>query len=85
MPTVCCVVNCSSRSNREKLLFYTIPKPLAFKHKVELNELSALRRERWLNAIKRTDFTENKIKNARVCSKHFITGGIIRISNLPEY
>lgn len=79
MPHFCCVVNCGSRSNRDKLLFYPIPKILAFKHKVELNELSAFRREQWLNAIRRADFTENKIKNARVCSKHFITGRALRI------
>ncbi|VEN45408.1 unnamed protein product, partial [Callosobruchus maculatus] len=74
MPQFCCVVNCGSRSNRDNLHFYRIPQVLKHAHRTDLNELSALRRQKWLEAIKRKDFSETKIKNARVCSKHFISG-----------
>ncbi|CAH1382091.1 unnamed protein product [Tenebrio molitor] len=73
MPHFCCVVNCASRSNRDNVQFYRIPSILHFKHKVKLNELSALRRQKWINAIRRKDFSEEMVKNARLCSKHFIS------------
>ncbi len=31
------------------------------------------RRQLWLNAIKRADWTETIVKNARVCSAHFLS------------
>ncbi|KAI4822206.1 hypothetical protein KUCAC02_007765, partial [Chaenocephalus aceratus] len=34
------------------------------------------RRRLWLQAIKRVDWNEDIIKNARVCSAHFISGTI---------
>nr|CAI5827399.1 unnamed protein product [Callosobruchus analis] len=77
MPQFCCVVNCGSRSNRDSLHFYHIPQVLKHTHRTDLNELSALRRQKWLEAIKRQDLSETKIKNARVCSKHFISGELM--------
>ncbi|XP_056637412.1 uncharacterized protein LOC130445669 isoform X1 [Diorhabda sublineata] len=74
MPAFCCVINCSSNSKRDKVKFFRIPKILSFKHRTDLNELSAVRKRRWLDAINREDFTEDRLKNARICSKHFITG-----------
>ncbi|KAF5272276.1 hypothetical protein FQR65_LT17467 [Abscondita terminalis] len=74
MPAFCCVFNCGSRGERDNVKFYRIPKALNFKHKTELNNLSSERRFRWINAIKRKNFTKSKLKNARICSKHFITG-----------
>ncbi|KAJ8980019.1 hypothetical protein NQ317_019705 [Molorchus minor] len=65
MPSFCCV---------DKLKFFRIPAVLNFKHKHNLNELSARRRLKWLNAIKRADFPEHKQKDAVVCSRHFISG-----------
>lgn len=40
------------------------------------NELSKLRREKWIAAIKRDDLTQKKLKNEQVCSRHFLTGKI---------
>ncbi|KAJ8983679.1 hypothetical protein NQ317_003467, partial [Molorchus minor] len=74
MPSFCCVVNCGSVRSRDKLKFFRIPAVLNFKHKHNLNELSARRRLKWLNAIKRADFPEHKQKDAVVCSRHFISG-----------
>ncbi len=31
------------------------------------------RRQLWLNEIKRADWTETNVKNARICSKHFLS------------
>ncbi|VEN60951.1 unnamed protein product [Callosobruchus maculatus] len=74
MPSFCCVVNCSSRGNRDMVNFYRIPSVLNLSLKKDLNELSKRRREKWLQAIKREDLTEVKLKYARVCSKHFVSG-----------
>lgn len=74
MVAFCCVVNCGSRGQRDPVRFFRIPAELHHKHKTELNELSRLRRRKWLNAIKRADLDEKKAKFAVVCSKHFITG-----------
>jgi len=74
MPTFCCVVNCGSRGNRDKLSFFKIPRVLSPKHKTILIELSKIRKQQWLTAINRADLTEAKLKYAQVCSKHFITG-----------
>ncbi|KAJ8930304.1 hypothetical protein NQ314_016923, partial [Rhamnusium bicolor] len=40
----------------------------------KINKLAERRRQMWINALKRADLTETKIKYARVCSKHFISG-----------
>lgn len=74
MPRFCCIVNCACRGDRDNVSFFKIPKESHFKHRTDLNELSRSRREKWLNAIRRADFTETKIKYAFVCSKHFISG-----------
>ena len=74
MPVTCIVVGCGSRSNRDLVKFYSIPAITEFKHRQDLNELTRKRREMWLKAIRREDLTEKKIKNERVCSKHFIAG-----------
>ncbi|KAJ8910236.1 hypothetical protein NQ315_002560 [Exocentrus adspersus] len=74
MPAFCCVVNCGSRGERDPVKFFRIPAIRSFVNKIQLNELSATRRRKWLNAIKRADLTEQKQKYALVCSKHFVTG-----------
>ena len=81
MPDTCCAVGCTNRREKkdddkensgepnaiikqqEKIPFYRIPS----KKKVE-------KRQKWLAAIKREDWDEEKIKNARLCGEHFITG-----------
>lgn len=55
-------------------VFFKIPMESHYRHRSDLNELSRLRREKWLNAIRRQDFSETKIKYAFVCAKHFILG-----------
>ncbi|KAK4874289.1 hypothetical protein RN001_013649 [Aquatica leii] len=74
MPLTCIILNCGSRANRDPVKFYAVPKVLNFAHLKHKNELSKLRREMWLSAIKRNDLTDNKIKHQRVCSKHFLSG-----------
>lgn len=74
MPGFCCVIKCGSRGNRDNVGFFRIPRVLTPNHKKHLIELSILRRQQWIAAIKRDDFTESKLKNAQVCSKHFLGG-----------
>nr|CAI5865749.1 unnamed protein product [Callosobruchus analis] len=74
MVVFCCVVNCGSRAQRDNVHFFRIPAERHFKHKAEINELSRLRRQKWINAINRKDLTEQKLKYAFVYSKHFTTG-----------
>ncbi|KAJ8970894.1 hypothetical protein NQ314_000981, partial [Rhamnusium bicolor] len=52
--------------------FFRIPSIYGPNRKI--NELAQRRRQMWINAIKRADLTETKIKYGRVCSKHFLTG-----------
>ncbi|KAK4885292.1 hypothetical protein RN001_001563 [Aquatica leii] len=74
MPAFCCVVGCGSRGERDNVKFYAFPKILNFPHTQHINALSQVRRQKWINAIKREDLTEAKLKYATVCSKHFING-----------
>ncbi|CAL8257440.1 unnamed protein product [Arctogadus glacialis] len=43
------------------------------------------RRRLWLQAIKRVDWNEDIIKNARVCSAHFISGEASLDSSSPDF
>lgn len=74
MPSFCAVVGCGSRGQRDDVKFFRIPAVVQYKHKLYLVELSKLRRELWLDALRRADLTENKLKYLRICSKHFIGG-----------
>ncbi|KAG5277387.1 hypothetical protein AALO_G00116930 [Alosa alosa] len=47
--------------------------------------LEKKRRQLWLNAIKRKDWAEAIIKNAHVCSAHFITGEASTDENNPDF
>ncbi|XP_056632619.1 uncharacterized protein LOC130442486 [Diorhabda sublineata] len=82
MPQTCLVLDCGSRSNRDDVRFFSIPAELSFRFVKEKNELSKKRRALWIAAINRDDLTESKLKNQRVCSKHFITG---KPAALEEY
>lgn len=67
MPDSCCAVDCTNmRGKEKKLCFYRIP----FGSTPE----SKRRRELWVNAIKRKNWPDEKIDNARICSEHFISG-----------
>lgn len=62
MPDSCCALGCSNRrSTKSHLSFYRIPKAFG-------------RRQLWLAAINRPNWSARKISNARLCSQHFITG-----------
>ncbi|KAF5285492.1 hypothetical protein FQA39_LY19358 [Lamprigera yunnana] len=59
------MVNCGSRADRDLVKFYAKPKVLNYTHLKHKNELSKLRREKWLSAIKRDDLTNSKINYQR--------------------
>lgn len=63
MPDTCCAVGCTNRRIKGGIPFYRIPSK---KHKE--------RRERWIAAIRREEWSEEQIKNARLCGAHFISG-----------
>ena len=46
--------------------FSQIPCVTKFKHREDLNQLSVKRRQAALAAVKRQDFSELKLKNARI-------------------
>ncbi|KAJ8912346.1 hypothetical protein NQ315_014713, partial [Exocentrus adspersus] len=87
MPVTCLVVGCGSRSNRNNVNFYSVPAILSHKFVTGKNELSKRRRALWIAAIKRDDLNESKLKNQRVCSKHFITGkpAALEDENHPDW
>ncbi|KAJ8930187.1 hypothetical protein NQ314_017051 [Rhamnusium bicolor] len=73
MPSFCAVVNCGSNAAMDQgIKFFRIPSMYGPNRKI--NKLAERRRQMWINALKRADLTETKIKYARVCSKHFISG-----------
>ncbi len=66
MPT-CCVVDCENHTS-SGVKFFRIP---AGSHPFKKN-----RRHLWLQAIKRADWDNATIKEARVCSAHLISGNV---------
>ncbi|XP_030585679.1 uncharacterized protein LOC115780561 [Archocentrus centrarchus] len=76
----CCVFGCTNRySNISGLKLYRIPSGS--------RPFQRNRRHLWLQAINRKDknWTEDRIKNARVCSAHFISGEASRDSESPDF
>ncbi|XP_056301526.1 uncharacterized protein LOC130213768 isoform X2 [Danio aesculapii] len=74
----CCAVGCQNRlSYNKKLKFYRIPSART--------AFNANRRRLWLAAIKRVDWSEEKIKNARLCSAHFISGEASLDYDSPDF
>ncbi|XP_060786596.1 uncharacterized protein LOC132892239 [Neoarius graeffei] len=73
----CCVNGCTNRYSTGGLKFHRIPKG---SHPFQSN-----RRRLWLQAIKRVDWNEDRIKNARVCSAHFISGEMSLDSSSPDF
>ena len=71
---LCLMVNCHSRTVRDKeISFFRVP--VIVKNQGEAcEELSVERRRRWLSAISRDGLTESLIKSGRVCSRHFVHG-----------
>nr|XP_055046136.1 uncharacterized protein LOC129431992 isoform X3 [Misgurnus anguillicaudatus] len=75
--TGCCVYGCSNRYSTKGLKFHRIPKG---SHPFQQN-----RRRLWLQALKRFDLDEDRTKNARVCSAHFISGEVSMDSRSPDF
>ncbi|KAJ8963021.1 hypothetical protein NQ317_006156 [Molorchus minor] len=73
MPSFCAVVNCSKRAERDQVRFFRIPAVLKGRVK-EVETLSKERRERWVRSLKRGNLSETFLKNARICSNHFLKG-----------
>ncbi|XP_059897485.1 uncharacterized protein LOC132449708 isoform X1 [Gadus macrocephalus] len=74
----CCAVGCQNRNSvNSDLKFYRIPS--------DNNSFNANRRRRWLQAIRRSDWNKDLIKNARLCSSHFISGEVSMDFNSPDF
>lgn len=76
MPAFCSVVGCSKRAERDRNRFFKIPKAL-HNRGIMLDALSKKRRECWISALKRGNLSETFLKNARICSDHFVSGNNI--------
>ena len=70
---LCCVVDCSKRSGRDKVMFFRIPAVIT-QWGAQERELSERRRRDFLAAIGRADLNGTKLSNARICSLHFVSG-----------
>lgn len=73
MPSFCSVVNCAKRAERDQVRFFRIPAILNDRCEA-IKLLSQERREAWIRALRRGPLSETFIKNARICSNHFLTG-----------
>lgn len=74
MVNFCAVIRCSNKAGKNYYgSFFRIPaiNPRAGNF---LQDQQRNRREKWINALRRADITEDKIKNLRICSDHFILG-----------
>ena len=70
---LCCVVGCSKRSGRDKVSFFRIPAVITHRASHE-KELSERRFRQYLAIIGRGDLSGTKLSNARICSRHFVSG-----------
>ncbi|XP_034232829.1 uncharacterized protein LOC117640434 [Thrips palmi] len=69
----CCIIGCSSRSGRDNVKFYQIPKVLS--HCDKTSEVTTRRRLLWFSRIHRANITEATVtKSTQVCSLHFVDG-----------
>ncbi|KAI7798912.1 hypothetical protein IRJ41_015969 [Triplophysa rosa] len=74
----CCAVGCQNRKSvNSGLKFYRIPSTCT--------PFNANRRRLWIQAIRRADWKEDQIKNARLCSSHFISGEVSMDFNSPDF
>ncbi|XP_050293204.1 uncharacterized protein LOC126733833 [Anthonomus grandis grandis] len=73
MPSFCSVVKCLMRAERDNVKFFRIPAALKDRGDI-LDALSNERRDLWIKSLKRGPFTDTFLKNARICSRHFING-----------
>ncbi|XP_074541672.1 transcription factor E2F6-like isoform X3 [Halichoeres trimaculatus] len=75
----CCAVGCTNRfdKNNKTRKFYRIPS--------NRTPFKANRRRLWLQAIRRSDWDERIIKNAKICSDHFISGEASEEYDSPDF
>ncbi|XP_029994515.1 v-myb avian myeloblastosis viral oncogene homolog-like 2a isoform X2 [Sphaeramia orbicularis] len=74
----CCAVGCQNRNaKKNNLHFYRIPSLRT--------PFQANRRRLWLQAINRTDWTDEIIRNSRLCSAHFISGEACMDPASPDF
>ncbi|KAJ0064526.1 hypothetical protein NL108_009496 [Boleophthalmus pectinirostris] len=75
----CCVIGCTNRfdKNNKARKFYRIPSTRT--------PFKANKRRLWLQAIRRSDWNEQIIKNANICSDHFISGAASDDINSPDF
>ncbi|KAK4875379.1 hypothetical protein RN001_011801 [Aquatica leii] len=71
-------INKNSGTNRENISH----KPAERDRRGRVQEENVSRRQAWIQALRRSDLTENKIKNFRICSDHFISGKPAEIADL---
>lgn len=71
---ICAILGCSNRSGRDKVSFFRIPKARVTGCQ-RVRDLSKARLTGYLAAISRDDLdSEQKIEDARICSRHYISG-----------
>nr|XP_029135251.1 uncharacterized protein LOC114920865 isoform X1 [Labrus bergylta] len=73
----CCVYGCQNRYSTGGLKFYRIP--------TGSRPFQSNRWRLWLQALQHVDWNEDMIKNARVCSAHFISGEASLDSSSPDF
>ena len=70
----CMIVDCGSKSNRDKGINFARVPSIITNQGEEAEEPSRERRSRWISAISRADLTEQILANDRVCGRHFVSG-----------
>ncbi|KAM3605816.1 uncharacterized protein V6R79_005171 [Siganus canaliculatus] len=73
----CSVIGCKNRYEKDGLHFYRIPSTKT--------PFDAERRRLWLDAIKRTDWPAEMLRNCRVCSAHFLSGKASMDPESPDF
>lgn len=89
----CCVPGCKSYQSKTNVHFHSFPEKFKVKNRNyksfiindelvtkpinELNSLVEVRRNAWVQTIKKKFTNKSSIKSAKVCSLHFISGLII--------
>ena len=72
---VCVVVGCGSKSDTAKGIGMFRISSIIKNQGEEMEELTTLRREKWISAISRDDtMHKNVLQSERVCGRHFVSG-----------
>uniref|UniRef100_A0A1B0GII1 THAP-type domain-containing protein n=2 Tax=Lutzomyia longipalpis TaxID=7200 RepID=A0A1B0GII1_LUTLO len=85
MVSRCSVRSCTSQLGTPDIKFYRIPVILTVSGRLE--KLSTQRRKAWIEALGRPDLTDDQLKSAKVCSRHFISGKCVSLTevNSPDW